>query len=104
MDPYQAEVLKRQTQEMEFALWIEYKGDWPLFDWFSPEGGQRSIGWLLGQLWEETSGARCPLGDLMPDSTAEALRLPRGGDGLTFSYGLRLVRRNLNWLARLAGP
>jgi hypothetical protein len=102
VEPYEVAQLRRQSRELDFSLWIEHRGDWPLLDLFSVGAEQRTIGWLIGELWNETNGARCPFwGDLMPASTCEALNLPRGSDGLTYSYGLRLVRRNLNWLAHL---
>jgi hypothetical protein len=104
METNEAALLRRQSRELDFALWIEYRGDWPLLDVFSTQGGNRSIGWLMGELWNETDGARCPFwGDLMPETTCEALNLPQSPDGLTYSYGLRLIRRNLNWIAHLAG-
>jgi hypothetical protein len=104
MESSQTDLLKRQSQELDFGLWIESKGDWPLVDMFSARTEQRTIGWLMGVLWLGTSGSRCQFwGDLMPDSLCEMLNLPRGGDGMTYSYALRLIRRNLNWLAHLAG-
>jgi hypothetical protein len=106
MDDQQRATLKRRSQQLEFSLFVLNRGDWPIVNLWG-DGGPRDLAWLMLELWQETDGHRCPIwcpdpDDLMAEEVADALHLPHEpGNGLTFSWGLRLIRQRLN---RLTGP
>ena len=93
--------LKRQIQQMDFSCAVLNAGDWPIIDWWDGKAPQRDFGWLLAEVsgtYRHNFPLAWPPSDLLDPAVCDALHLPRGEEGLTFSYALRLIRRNLNRL------